>query len=85
MYLDGREQVFTPSDLSAMLQKADGKDVAITFMNKGVEKTAILKPAKTDVFIVTSSGKKQTQERGKARLLPPDPFTMWQRKTCKQL
>jgi len=56
------EQVYTPSDLSAMLQKGDGRDVTIVFSNKGVEKSATLKPAKTDVFIITHSGSKKAQE-----------------------
>jgi regulator of sigma E protease len=56
------EQVHTPSDLSAMLQKGEGKDISLVYMSKGEEKTAVLKPVKTDVFVVTSSGKKQTQE-----------------------
>jgi len=53
------EPVHTPSELSASLQKGEGKDISIVYLKKGVEKTAVLKPAMTDVFIVTPSDKKR--------------------------
>ncbi len=57
--IDG-EVVHTPSELSASLQKGNGKDISIVYLKNGEEKTSILKPAMTEVFIITSSGKKKT-------------------------
>ncbi len=56
------EIVHTPSELSDAIQKGNGKDINVVFLNDGVEKTAVLKPAMTEVFIVTSSAKKKTQD-----------------------
>ncbi len=54
--------IHTPSELSESLQKGEGKDIRVDFLDKGKEKTAMLKPVLTEVFIVTSSDKKKTVE-----------------------
>jgi len=59
--IDG-ENVHTPSELSASLQKGNGKEITVTYLQNGAEKTAILKPVMTEVFTVTTSGKKKMQE-----------------------
>lgn len=54
--------VHTPSELSESLQKGDGKELSVVFFQNGEEKTAVLKPSMTEVFMVTSSDKTGAME-----------------------
>jgi regulator of sigma E protease len=57
------ESVYTPADISSNLQKAEGKGVSVVYAKKnGEEKTSELKPSMTEIFIVTSSGKRKSQD-----------------------
>lgn len=56
------KNVYTPSEISAALQDGDGRDVSVAYLKKGEEKTASIKPAMTEVFVITSSGKNKTQD-----------------------
>lgn len=56
------EDVHTPSELSARLQKSEGRDVSVLYQKNSEEKTAVLKPVMTEVFTVTSTGKKKVQD-----------------------
>lgn len=56
------EFVHTPSELSAAIQKANGKDIPVVFKKNGDEKTALLKPAMTEVFVVKSSARNKAED-----------------------
>lgn len=55
-------QVHYPSDFSDYLQNSVGKDVTINYLRKGEQGSATIKPALSEIFLITrETGKKETQ------------------------
>lgn len=51
-------EVHTPSDFSDYLQENSGKDITVTFVRNGAEKTSVIKPSLSEVYVVTPENPK---------------------------
>lgn len=53
------QPVLTPSGLSDALQNGEGRDITVDFIQKGVQRSTVLKPAMTDLFILSPADSKK--------------------------